>query len=144
MVIGRPTKPWDSIAPARSEAITFTPGRLPNRCFVEISHVDAALTKMAFSSSPRAARALRLRLSSPASHQRKACVSSRRRTRLFSLGQIGVRHRLKEIRPDAHSAFHRAKPTRGHGRTNWRQPRHRRLAAGDDNLLARLDPGQEF
>lgn len=46
------------------------------RCLVAISHAEAALTKMSFVGSAIARRAAGDRVSSPASHQSRACVSS--------------------------------------------------------------------
>jgi hypothetical protein len=51
---------------------------LPIRNLVAISQADAALTKMALLSPPIAVRAGWDSAVSPAIHQRKACVSSRR------------------------------------------------------------------
>jgi hypothetical protein len=73
------------------------PGSLPNRCFVVISQMEAAPTKIGSTSSSKASRALTLSLSSPASHQRKACVSGRSRATLLPIRQLGARQWLEKI-----------------------------------------------
>jgi len=76
--IGSGTKPCVLSMAPRSAAIAATPGSLPMRTFVAISQADAALVKTALPSSAMAACAVDDRAVSPAIHQRKAWVSSRR------------------------------------------------------------------
>ena len=44
-------KPWEASAPTTSAATASAPGSLPSRDFVVISHADAALTRITWSSS---------------------------------------------------------------------------------------------
>jgi hypothetical protein len=74
---GRDSKPWAAIAPAISLTKPVACGSLPRRCFVAISQAEAALTRTEWSSFPIAARAGIERVSSPPSHQIRACVSSK-------------------------------------------------------------------
>jgi hypothetical protein len=62
------------ITPARSPTIALAPRSLPNRCFVEISQIDAALTKTVptLRLSPHARRRLASRLL-PTTRERRAC-----------------------------------------------------------------------
>ncbi len=76
--IGSGTKPCVSSTAARSAAIAATPGSLPIRNLVAISQADAALVKTALPASAIADCAVDDRAVSPAIHQRKAWVSSRR------------------------------------------------------------------
>ena len=136
---GRP-----SITAARWSTIALAPGSLPNRCFVEISQTDAALTKIESISSPIASRARQLSFSSPANHQRKACVSSRSRVTSFPFRQFGVGHWLEKFRPDAHSALQCAELALGCRSMDGRETCDWRSAPSDDDLFTGLNSGEKL
>src|ERR1700734_4289038 len=144
IVIGKPTKPWPSITPARSLTIGLAPGSLPNRCLVEISQIDAALTKKGSNSSFMASRARALSFSSPANHQRKACVSRRSRVTLLPFGQLGLGHGLEELRPDAHKTFERAELALGRRRIDGREACDWSSAPSDDDFFSGLNSREKL
>jgi len=122
----------------------LAPGSLPNRCFVEISQIEAALTKTGSNSSFMASPARTLSFSSPANHQRKACVSRRSRVTSFPFRQLGVRHRLEKLRPDAHKTFERAELTLGRRRIDGRETCDWSSAPSDDDFFSGLDSREKL
>src|ERR1700722_1299224 len=144
IVIGKPTKPWPSITPARSLTIGLAPGSLPNRCLVEISQIDAALTKTGSNSSFMASRARALSFSSPANHQRKACVSSRRRVTSLPLCQLGVGHWLEKLRSYSQHALECAELTLGRRRIDGRETRDWSSAPRDNDFFSGLNSREKL
>ena len=78
-VILSPVNPWSARCSPNSCAMNSAPCNLPSRAFVATSHADAALTYISLASSAMAAREREVMRLSPASHQRKACVSRSKR-----------------------------------------------------------------
>src|SRR5580658_6647845 len=108
------------------------------RRLVAISQADATLTKMLLPWSAIAVRATSERASSPESHQRKACVSSRSRMPLFPGRQLLFRQRFKKLRPDADDSTQRSESTRDRRGPERHDLGDRLLASRQDDLLASL------
>src|SRR5271165_2189403 len=60
--------------------------------------------------------------------------------RLLPLSKFRLGRRRKELRTDAYNSFQCPKAARCRRRANRSEPRHRCLAANNDNLLACFDP----
>src|SRR5690242_4271222 len=131
-------KPSALTVPATSVATAAASGSLPILNLVAISHADTALTKMSLSSDSIASRAFRVKLDAPASHQRRACVSSNSRTSAaLPKFQLFFRQRFEKFRPDSDLALPAAEFALGFGRDRH-DLGNRLLAARENDLLARL------
>src|ERR1700733_1505320 len=111
---------------------------------VEISQIEAALTKTGSNSSFMASRARTLSFSSPANHQRKASVSRRSRVTLLPFGQLGLGHGLEELRPDAHKTFERAELALGRRRIDGREACDWSSAPSDDDFFSGLNSREKL
>src|SRR5579872_2191259 len=137
MLMSSDENPWEATAPATSAATAPAPGSLPSLAFVVISYAETALTRMTLSSSAIAARARRVRLRSPSSHQSSACVSSRSRTSLPAIEFVG-RQRLEEGGGHPGATSHRPELAPRRQLVHERQADDRRVPARNHDVVARL------